>query len=30
METYASGPVGRMTGHDVARVVAYIKSISKS
>jgi peroxiredoxin len=30
METYASGPVGRMTGQDIARVVAYIKSISKS
>jgi peroxiredoxin len=30
METYSSGPVGRMTGQDVARVVAYIKSLSKS
>jgi peroxiredoxin len=30
MEVYASGAVGRLTGQDVARVVAYIKSMSKS
>ena len=30
MEAYASGPVGRLTGQDLARVVAYIKSLSKS
>ena len=30
METYASGPVGRLTGQDLARVVAYIKSLAKS
>ncbi len=30
MEVYASGPVGRLTGQDVARVVAFIKSMSKS
>jgi peroxiredoxin len=30
MEVYASGPLGRMTGPDLTRVVAYIKSMSKS
>jgi peroxiredoxin len=30
MEVYASGPVGRLTGQDVARVVAFIKSMAKS
>ena len=30
MESYASGPIGRLTGSDVARVVAHVKSLAKA
>lgn len=30
MESYASGPIGRVTGSDLARVVAFIKSMAKA
>ena len=29
MESYSSGPLGRFTGSDVARVVAHVKSMAK-